>query len=128
MYERSLHIIRTAQCITDLIVDPLASTGSRYSTTDEQSWSTAAQCAGLWCLPCQVAGGGDTGDDAGQGRVSAGSALLYHPLTNRVTHCCCGPGREQTHCLASFKHETKEGQTEKCSYTHRNIYQEFVQF
>lgn len=82
-------------------------------STDEQSWPIAAQCAGLWCLLCQVAGGGDTGDDARQGRVLAGSALLYNPLTNRVTHCCFGPGRAQTHCLASFKHETKEGQTEK---------------
>lgn len=56
-------------------------------------------------LPCQEAGGGDTGDDAGQETVLAGSALLYNPLTNRVTRCCFGPGREQTHCLPSFNHE-----------------------
>lgn len=54
---------------------------------------------------------GDTGDDAEQERVLAGSALLYNPLTNWVTHWCFGPGREQTHCLGLFKHETKEGQT-----------------
>lgn len=41
-------------------------------------------------MPCQVAGGGDTGDDAGQERVLAGSALLYNPLTNRVTHAALG--------------------------------------
>lgn len=46
------------------------------------------------------------------GRVSTGSTLLYNPLTNRVTHCCVGPGRKYTHCLASFKHETEEGQTD----------------
>lgn len=45
----------------------------------------------------QVAAGGDTGDDAGQGRVLAGSALLYSPLTNRVNHCCLGPGGEHPH-------------------------------
>lgn len=42
----------------------------------------------------------------------AGSDLLYNPLTNGVTQCCFGPGREQTHCLVSFKHEIKEGQTQ----------------
>lgn len=86
-------------------------TGSWYSTTEEQSCSPAARCTRLWCLLCQVARGGDTGDDAGQGRVLTGPALLYSPLTNRLTHCSLGPGREQTPCLASFEHETNEGQT-----------------
>lgn len=102
----------TASCIrhTDLIVEPVALTGSWYSTTDEQSCSIAAQCTRLWCLLCQVAGGGDTGDDAGQGRVFAGSALPYSPLTNRATHCCSGQRKKQSHSLASFKHETIVGQ------------------
>ena len=102
----------TASCIrhTDLIVEPVALTGSWYSTTDDQSCSTAAQRTRLWCLLCQVAGGGDTGDDAGQGRVFAGSALLYSPLTNRATHCCSGQRKEKSHSLASFKHETTLGQ------------------
>lgn len=46
---------------------------------------------------CQVAAGGDTGDDAGQERVLAGSAPLYSALTNRVNHCCLGPGGEHPH-------------------------------
>lgn len=97
MWERSLHITPIQWLHTSDWSDQWhrASTGSRYSTTDEQSCSIAAHCAGLWCLACQLARGGNTGDDAGQQRVLAGSAQLQSPLTNRLIHPCFGLIRKQ---------------------------------
>lgn len=72
---------------TDLIVGPLALTGSWYSTTDEQSCFAA--------LSGSRRGRHWRWRRAGV-RVLAGSAWRFNPLTNRVTHCCFGPRKEQT--------------------------------
>lgn len=75
MHERSRRVIQTAVRVTR--IKPLTQ-WHRQDAEAEQT-NDAAVLAG------HVAGGGDAGDDAGQGRVLAGSAQLHRPLTHWLT-------------------------------------------